>query len=75
MACILVIDDDQAILRVAELLLRRDGHDVVVAHEASKGLRALERDVFDLVVVDIFMPEMDGLETINRVHRLPQHPR
>src|SRR4029077_5812167 len=70
LAYILVIDDDQAILSVAELLLKRDGHDVVVAREASTGLRALERDVFDLVVVDIFRPEMDGLETINQVHRL-----
>jgi DNA-binding NtrC family response regulator len=65
-----VIDDDPAILSVAELLLKRDGHDVVVAREAHKGLRALEAEPFDLVIVDIFMPEMDGLETINHVHRL-----
>jgi CheY-like chemotaxis protein len=69
-ADILVIDDDPAILSVAELLLKRDGHEVVVAREASKGLRALEDEPFDLVIVDIFMPEMDGLETINQVHRL-----
>jgi CheY-like chemotaxis protein len=69
-AYILVIDDDPAILSVAELLLKRDRHDVVVAREASKGLRALESEPFDLVIVDIFMPEMDGLETINQVHRL-----
>jgi CheY-like chemotaxis protein len=70
LAFILVIDDDPAILSVAELLLKRDGHEVVVAREASKGLRALEAEPFDLVIVDIFMPEMDGLETINQVHRL-----
>jgi CheY-like chemotaxis protein len=69
-AYILVIDDDPAILSVAELLLKRDGHVVVVAREASKGLHALESETFDLVIVDIFMPEMDGLETINQVHRL-----
>jgi CheY-like chemotaxis protein len=69
-ADILVIDDDPAILSVAELLLKRDGHEVVVAREAGKGLRALEAAPFDLVIVDIFMPEMDGLETINQVHRL-----
>jgi CheY-like chemotaxis protein len=69
-AYILVIDDDPAVLSVAELLLKRDRHDVAVAREASKGLRALESEPFDLVIVDIFMPEMDGLETINQVHRL-----
>ncbi len=70
MAHILVIDDDPAILNVAELVLRRGGHDVIVAREAKEGLRTLQRDPFDLVIVDIFMPEMDGLETINEVHRL-----
>ena len=70
MAHILVIDDDPAILGVAELLLRRDGHNAVVAREAREGLRTLQRDPFDLVIVDIFMPEMDGLETINEVQRL-----
>ncbi len=70
MARILVIDDDSAILNVADLLLRRDGHNVVIARNAREGLRTLERDRFDLVIVDIFMPEMDGLETINEVRRL-----
>ena len=70
MAYILVIDDDRAILSVAELLLERDGHDVVVASVARDGLRRLEREAFDLVIVDIFMPDMDGLETISHVHRV-----
>lgn len=70
MARILVIDDEPAILSVAELLLTREGHRVVVSREAREGLRTLEREPFDLVIVDIFMPEMDGLETINQVHRL-----
>jgi CheY-like chemotaxis protein len=68
-AHILVIDDDPAILGVAELLLRRDGHNVVVERKAKEGLRTLERDPFDLVIVDIFMAEMDGLGTINEVRR------
>ena len=58
MAHILVIDDDPAILSVAELVPWRDGQNVVVAREAKEGLRTLQRDPFDLVIVDIFMPEI-----------------
>ena len=69
-AHIRVIDDGPASLSVAELVLRCDGHKVVVAREAKEGLRTLQRDQFDPVICRHFLPEMDGLETINEVHRL-----
>jgi len=67
-ANILVIDDDTAILATVELLLRRQGHQVVTTTDAYVGLGHLEKTAFDLVMVDIFMPEMDGLETINQIN-------
>jgi DNA-binding NtrC family response regulator len=66
-ATILVIDDDRAVLATVDLVLKRRGHEIVIAETARKGLRLLEEQPFDLVIVDIFMPEMDGLETIRRV--------
>src|SRR5437868_1286524 len=73
MAKILVIDDDPAILLTVELVLKRDGHDVVTTTNAYAGLAHLEKATFDLIIVDLYMPEMDGLETINQINlRYPQ---
>ena len=64
MARILVIDDDEAIRSVVTLLLSQRGHEVESAKNGRQGFRAAEGKDFDLLIVDIFMPEMDGLETI-----------
>jgi CheY-like chemotaxis protein len=69
MASILVIDDDSAVSATIKLLLDRAGHDVVVANDSRNGLKVFESGQFDLLIVDIFMPGMDGLETIRLVHR------
>jgi DNA-binding NtrC family response regulator len=67
MAKILVIDDDPAILVTVELVLKRAGHDIVTAINAYAGLEWLGQAAFDLVIVDLFMPEMDGLEAITQI--------
>jgi len=67
MASILVIDDDPAVLATVDLVLKRAGHVVTTAINAYAGLAELERGAFDLVIVDLFMPEMDGLEAITRI--------
>jgi CheY-like chemotaxis protein len=68
-AKVLVVDDDPAVLSMIKLVLERAGHGVVVAGDGSTGLRALESDAFDLVLLDIFMPGMDGLETMRMVRQ------
>jgi DNA-binding NtrC family response regulator len=70
MARILVIDDDQAIRSVVTLLLERKGHQIVVAENGRRGLKILEADDFDMLIIDIFMPEMDGLEAIRLVRQI-----
>ena len=70
MAKILVVDDDPAVQMTIRLLLERAGHDVEVAGDGKKGIAAFEADDFDLLFLDIFMPGMDGLETMRHVHRL-----
>ncbi len=64
MAKILIIDDDEIILNVFNRFLTGKGHDVTVAPDGRKGLRALEREAVDLVITDIMMPETDGLEVV-----------
>jgi len=70
LAKILVVDDDPAVQMTIRLLLERAGHHVDVAGDGRKGIAAFEADDFDLLFLDIFMPGMDGLETMRHVHRL-----
>lgn len=73
MARILFVDDDRAIRTTVAPLLKRAGHDVVVAEDGRDGLAKIEIECFDLLIVDIFMPGMDGLETIQQVRRRQPH--
>jgi len=68
-ASILVIDDDRAVLGTVKLLLERAAHAVEAVDNSRAGLRLLESQGFDLLVVDIFMPGMDGFETMRLVHQ------
>lgn len=69
MAKILVVDDDSAVQFTIRLLLERAGHSVVTANDGRKGLTQFEVGDFDLLFLDIFMPGMDGFETMRMVHQ------
>ena len=64
MARILVVDDDAAVQMTVRLLLERAGHSVVTADDGRTGLALCQTGNFDLLFLDIFMPGMDGFETI-----------
>ncbi len=66
---ILVIDDDKSVRTAIKTLLEHEGYEVLVADDGRTGMDAFESTVFDLVIVDIFMPGMDGLETIKLFKR------
>ena len=69
MARILIVDDDPAVQMTIRLLLERAGHCVVAAGDGRNGLAILEAEAFDLLFLDIFMPGMDGLETMRRARQ------
>jgi CheY-like chemotaxis protein len=69
MARILIVDDDSAVRATIKLLLERAGHSVVAASDGRSGLAHFEADDFDLLFLDIFMPGMDGIETMRLVHQ------
>ena len=70
LAKILIVDDDSAVQMTIGLLLERAGHSVVTAGDGRKGLALFETSGFDLLFLDIFMPGMDGFETMRMVHQL-----
>jgi CheY-like chemotaxis protein len=70
MARILVIDDDEAVRSVLTILLGQKAHQVVTAQDGRRGLTAVESDHFDLLIVDIFMPEMDGFKFLDALKQL-----
>ncbi|MEE8558662.1 MAG: sigma-54 dependent transcriptional regulator [Myxococcota bacterium] len=70
MGRILVVDDEPSMREFLEILLEREGHEAVCADSAEAALLALEGDELDLVISDIRMPGMSGLELMDRVHDL-----
>jgi CheY-like chemotaxis protein len=72
---ILVVDDDPMVCMAIEIYLQRNHFRVTVADGGEAGLRALEHEQFDLMIVDIFMPHMRGFESIRLFHdRAPAIP-
>jgi DNA-binding response OmpR family regulator len=69
MAKILLVDDDTLVRTSLSLALEDAGHAVVQAVNGDEGLDALAREMFDLVVLDILMPEREGIETIREIRK------
>ena len=59
---ILVVDDEPAIRDSLETLLSEANYRVTLAKNGSEGLKKIERDIFDLILLDVMMPDKNGLE-------------
>jgi DNA-binding response OmpR family regulator len=67
MKTILIIDDDATIRGVIRLYLEDAGYTVLEATDGKAGMRIFSGSPVDLVILDIFMPEKDGIETIQEI--------
>jgi DNA-binding response OmpR family regulator len=67
---ILVVEDDVALTRQISVALIPEGHDAVVIHDGEAALHAAADSVFDLIVIDIGLPRMDGFELLRRLRSL-----
>lgn len=72
MAQILVVDDEEQVRRAVVRTLERAGHDVVEAADGGTAVELVGRAPSDLVIIDIYMPDKEGLETI--LELLEKHP-
>ena len=66
---VLVIDDNEDVRNLIQLALQAEGFDVSVASNGHDGMSLLRKQVADVVVTDILMPEQDGIETIAELRR------
>lgn len=72
MARILVVDDDEAIRSVLRRLLENEGYEVAEAADGKSASDLHEKEPADLLIMDLFMPDVDGMETMIRlVDRFP----
>ncbi len=71
---ILYIDDDAGTRRLVEKLLGRRGHTIVSAENGQDGIALAAQGGFDLIALDHYMPGLDGLETLAKLHKIPNCP-
>jgi two-component system, OmpR family, response regulator len=71
---ILIVDDDPQIRAVLEVALQRAGYSVIAARDGAAALRMAQREAPDLVVLDVGLPEVDGLEVCRRLRAVSSVP-
>jgi two-component system chemotaxis response regulator CheY len=70
---VLAVDDSLTIRQLIRMTLTRAGYEVVEAEDGAKGLQKASAEVFDLVLSDINMPEMTGIEMLRGLRKLAQY--
>ncbi len=68
---ILIADDEPHMLRVTELSLKKGGYDLVMARNGREAIEIARRDLPNLIVMDILMPEVDGLTALKVIKEDP----
>ena len=61
---ILIAEDDELMLKTLELRLKKDGHDVIISRDGREALAKIQNEIPDLVISDIMMPYVSGLEIV-----------
>jgi YesN/AraC family two-component response regulator len=69
MTHILIIDDDEQILKMLSKALERQGYKVSTASNGKEGIRLYKETIADVIITDIVMPEMEGLEAIRKLRK------
>jgi two-component system OmpR family response regulator len=71
---ILVVDDDPHIRDVVRFAFEKTGMTISIATDGKEALRQFDRNVHDLIVLDVGMPEMDGLEVCRQIRKMAETP-
>ena len=71
MAKILIIDDEKVIAELLKLNFEREDYEVFTAADGIEGLEIIRKIIFDLIILDVLMPRMDGFQFYKEMKRLP----
>ena len=68
---ILIVDDEKDILEFLSYNLRKEGFEILTANNGLEGLEMATKEVPDLIILDVMMPEMDGIEACEKIRETP----
>lgn len=69
---ILIVDDEKHMRRLIDLSLRKGGYSILEAQNGAEAVEAAKRELPALIVMDLNMPEMDGLAALQRIRTCPE---
>jgi len=68
---ILLVDDEADILEIVGYNLKKEGFDVFTANSGTQAIEIAKKEIPDLIILDVMMPEMDGMETCYQIRNIP----
>ena len=71
---ILVVDDDKEIVNAIEIYLKREGYNIIKAYNGEEALEQISKNEIHLIILDIMMPEKDGIETLEEIRKTKTIP-
>lgn len=74
MATVLVVDDEESILETLNGIIEDDGYEVVTASSGEEALKSVDEYSPEVVLLDVWMPGMDGIETLKQIREKKSHP-
>lgn len=66
---ILIVDDEELITRSLQKLLKKEGYDITISQSGQQAIERVKTQDFNLIILDVRMPQMDGIETVEGIRK------